>query len=73
MSLACAASRAERSGDQAPRSGDFRSELIWDIAAMAPIRTINMYIFIISPGLGRPLTARRIDPLAISTPVVDER
>ena len=40
---------------------------------MAPIRTINMYIFIISPGLARPLTARRIDPLAISTPVVDER
>ena len=24
------------------RSGDFRSELRWDIAAMAPIRTINM-------------------------------
>ena len=40
-----------------------RSELRWDIAAMAPIRTINMYIFIISPGLGRPLTARRIDRL----------
>jgi hypothetical protein len=50
-----------------------RSELRWDIAAIEPIRTINMYIFIISPGLGRPLTARRIDPLAISTPVVDER
>jgi hypothetical protein len=25
------------------------------------------------PRLSRPLTARRIDPLAISTPVVDER
>ena len=42
MSPAGAASRAERSGDQVPRSGDLRSELRWDIAAMAPIRTISM-------------------------------
>jgi hypothetical protein len=27
----------------------------WDIAAIVPIRTINMYIFIVSPGLGWPL------------------
>ena len=41
---------------------------------MAPIRTINMYIFIISPPPAEPAAAaRRIDPLAISTPVVDER
>lgn len=35
--------------DQAFRSADLRSKLRWDIAAIAPIRSINIYIFNVSP------------------------
>jgi hypothetical protein len=41
-----------RNGDQASPSGDLRSNLMWEIAAIAPTRAINRYIFIAFPYHG---------------------
>jgi hypothetical protein len=70
LDLAAAGARYD---DQPFCSADFRSKLRCDIAAIAPIRSINIYIFKVHPGFVRPPRIRHPRISAAAPPYCNKR